>query len=202
MNGHMNSIADRLQTLGERVANVEAQLEMALRGGGAATQRSPTTLAGLIELMDAREPNPKRRWVEVAVCAGLLETIRDQVAWHEDAHTEREIARWIREMLTSPAHGCQRGRPSVTFGGRDVSRAAGAGRCQDCTLRRNARAGRQRCVAVVENRHLFDFVIATPPLRQNRRQKVMVQIPTPCAHKNHERSASRNIHLRNSTIHL
>ena len=36
MNGRMNSVADRLQTLGERVAKVEAQIEMALRGGGAA----------------------------------------------------------------------------------------------------------------------------------------------------------------------
>ena len=36
MNGRMNAVADRLQTLGERVAKVEAQLEMALRGGGAA----------------------------------------------------------------------------------------------------------------------------------------------------------------------
>ena len=36
MNGRMNSVADRLQTLGERVAKIKAQLDIALRGGGAA----------------------------------------------------------------------------------------------------------------------------------------------------------------------
>ena len=36
MNGRMNAVADCLQTLGERVAKVEAQIEVALRGGGAA----------------------------------------------------------------------------------------------------------------------------------------------------------------------
>ena len=43
-----------------------------------------------------------RRWVEVAVRAGLLESIGDdQVAWRADAKAEREIAAWIRRRMAS-----------------------------------------------------------------------------------------------------
>ena len=42
-----------------------------------------------------------RRWVEVAVHAGLLESMGDQVAWHAAAQAEREIARMMRERLAS-----------------------------------------------------------------------------------------------------
>ena len=47
-----------------------------------------------------------RRWVDVAVRAGLLESRGDQVAWHADAQAERGIAKWIREKLASPHTGC------------------------------------------------------------------------------------------------
>ena len=50
-----------------------------------------------------------RRWVEVAVRAGLLESMGDQVAWHADAQAERAIARRLREMLASPHTGANEG---------------------------------------------------------------------------------------------
>ena len=43
-----------------------------------------------------------RRWVEVAVRAGLLESIGDdQVAWRAAAKAEREIAAWMRRRMAS-----------------------------------------------------------------------------------------------------
>ena len=58
MNGRMNAVADRLQTLGERVAKVEAQIEIALRGGGAAQMhdqfaRDNTAIAERLEAVEA-----------------------------------------------------------------------------------------------------------------------------------------------------